>query len=167
MIHVADSAFYEEIAQRLKMPEALVVSAFPAERAMGTTGEAFHEVWTRLNTLDDAMLLLLKGGHVFEIRGSVPPGTPSTRSKYFNIGYAEENSGLSGHLRPDLVSAIYAFVLPGERGGTVRSVFFYGGSGNSDFGIIVAAGEDESTAAKRAVFDEIWAVIEASPRVCS
>lgn len=157
-------------ALRLGMTEAIVASALPADKAVGTTGEVFHEIWSRLTTLDSAMVLVLKGGHVFEMRGPIPPGTASTRSNYFNVSFPEEEGveekGFSGHLRPDLVTAIYAFILPGEGGVPVRSLFFYGAAGDSDFGVVLAAGTDESTADNRAAFEEIWSVIESSSRVC-
>lgn len=157
-------------ALRLGMAEATVASALPGEKAVGTSGEIFHEVWARLTRLDNAMVLVLKGGHVFEMRGPIPPGTASARSNYFNVEFPEEEGveeeGFSGHLRPDLVTAIYAFVLPGEGGVPVRSLFFYGAEGDSDFGVVLAAGTDESTAENRAAFEEIWSLIEASSRPC-
>ena len=159
-------------AQRLGLAETVVASALPAGDAIGTDAGIFNDVWTRLTELDSALILVLKEGHVFEMRGPIPPGTPSTRSNYFNVEFPEEEAGagdpdgFSGHLRPDLLTAIYAFKLPGEGGVPVRSLFFYGPSGNSDFGVVLAAGESEESAANRAAFEEIWQMIAAAPRLC-
>lgn len=158
-------------AQRLKLPELMVASALSADRAIGTDGAVFYDIWDALTRLEHAMVLVLKAGHVFEIHGPIPPGTPSTRSQYFNVEFefdeGAEEEGFSGHLRPDLLTAIYAFKLPGEGGVSVRSVFFYSESGNSDFGVVVGIGDAAENTATRIVFDEIWSTIEGAERICN
>ncbi len=158
-------------ARRLALPEAVVASALPGEKAVGTTGEVFHDVWAQLDELKHATLLVLKAGHVFEMHGPIPPGTPSTRSRYFNVEFEEvegvEEEGFSGHLRPDLLQAVYAFVLPGEGGVPVRSVWFYGAADDSDFGVVVEVGDKGVESAERRVFENIWALIERGPRLCA
>jgi len=157
-------------ARRLQMPEIVVASALPPEQAVGASAAAFQDVWLQLTELDNATLLVLKAGHVFELHGPIPPGKPSTRSQYFNVEFeteeGEEEEGLSGHLRPDLLTAVYAFVLPGEGGAIVRSVFFYGSSGDSDFGVVVAVGDAGEGSAPRAIFDTIWSLLEAGVPLC-
>jgi len=157
-------------ARRLEMSEIVIASVLPVGEATGTTGEIFHEVWTLLTTLETPVMLFLKLGHVFEMHSKIPPGTPSTRSRYFNIAFeeveGEEEEGISGHLRPDLVSALYAYVMPGEGGVPVRTLFFYGASGESAFGVIIDVGESDTPSADRLVFNEIWSLIESSPRLC-
>jgi putative heme iron utilization protein len=131
------------------LSEAQVMAALPAERRVGISGDGFHAVWARLLGWNDAVFIVRKAGHVFEIHGKVHPGEPSKVSQYFNLD--DEGPGVTGHLRPDLVAAIYAAELPG-REGPERGVLFYTADGQLAFEIYVPVTEQDSKAGVLAQF---------------
>jgi len=127
-------------ASKLAVSEAVVLSALAGKEATGTTGAAFGPVWASLQTWNDATVVLLKGGHVVEVRGRIPPGEPSTKSQFFNL--KQEGAGLGGHFRPDLMGALYAVDLAGAQG-PLRGVTFVDLAGESVFGVYLPEGAAE------------------------
>ena len=93
------------LAQALGLKEALIVSSYDRQQAVGVSGASFAQVWGSLNAWGESMTLITKGGNVFEVTSKIPPGEPSKRSKFFNL--KGSGAGLGGHLRPDLITAIY------------------------------------------------------------
>lgn len=122
------------------LTEAQVLAALPAERRVGVAGDGFHAVWAQLVSWSDAVFIVRKAGHVFEIHGRVHAGEPSKVSKYFNLD--DEGAGVTGHLRPDLVAAIYAAELPG-REGPERGLLFYDRDGQLAFEVYVPVTEQD------------------------
>lgn len=149
-------------AVKLGLPEAIVASALSAKQAVGTPGAGFEAVWASLQGWDDATVVLLKGQNVLEVRGRIPSGAPSTKSQFYNL--KQEGAGLSGHLRPDLVGAIYAVELAGAQG-PLRGVTFVDAAGEGLFGVYVPEGPDPKPALV-AQFGRTRDVIEGLPRVC-
>jgi putative heme iron utilization protein len=149
-------------AGRLGLAEAVVLSALPAPQATGTTGAGFGKVWESLQAWPDATTVLVKGGHVIEVRGRIPPGEPSAKSAFFNLKQA--GAGLGGHLRPDLVGAIYAVDMAGTEG-PLRGVTFVDTAGESLFGVYLPEGSGDQ-AALAAGFDRTRALIAALARAC-
>ena len=149
-------------ATKLGIPEALVASAISGKQVVGTTGAGFDEVWKSLQEWDDATAVVLKGGFVLEIRGRIPGGAPSAKSKFFNL--KQDGAGLGGHLRPDLVGAIYAVDLVGAEA-PLRGVTFLDAAGEGIFGVYLPEGAGPKPALV-AQFERTRAVIAALPRVC-
>jgi hypothetical protein len=123
-------------AARLRLPEAVVASALPDGRGVGVSGNEFSKVWDSLGTWGDALTLVDKGGSIFEIRGRIPAGKPSEKSRYFNLN--GDGLPLAGHLRPDLLGAIYAVELAGADA-PVQGVIFLDQQGQGVFGVYVPA----------------------------
>jgi putative heme iron utilization protein len=149
------------VAAKLVATEAAVLSAVAAERGAATAGEAFLPVWASLRAWPEAVAIVLKGGHVFEVHGRIAAGEPSTVSRYFNL---QGHEGLSGHLRPDLVAGIYAVELPG-RNGPEYGIAFADASGSVAFTVYVPAG-DEFTPAGLQAWQATRALIAARPPLC-
>jgi len=148
----------------LKLPEEVIASAMPS--AVGTSGEHFLQVWDSMQAWDAAVFIVMKGGNVFETRGKILAGEKSQRSNYFNL---DEGAGMSGHLRPDLVSSIYAMELPGRQpGGETLGIVFYDASGENIFGVYATeAGEGAIVPPPlKAQFEKTRALISSLPRVC-
>lgn len=150
-------------ATKLGLPEAKVASALSVKQALGTTGAGFAAVWESLQAWDDATVVVLKDGYVFEIRGRIPGGALSTKSQYFNL--KQDGAGLAGHLRPDQLGAIYAVDLVGAPG-PVRGITFLNAAGEGVFGVYVPEGANPNPALL-AQFNKTRDVIAALPRVCS
>lgn len=149
-------------ATKLGLPEALVASAIAGKQAVGTTGAGFDAVWKSLQEWDDATVVVLKGGFVLEVRGRIPGGAPSTKGQFFNL--KQDGAGLGGHLRPDLVGAIYAVDLVGAQA-PLRGLTFVDAAGEGIFGVYVPEGADPKPALV-AQFEKTRAVIAGLPRVC-
>ncbi len=151
----------------LKLPDALIASALPPDQVYGTTGAAFIPVWESMMAWDYSVTIVIKSSSVIEIRGKIAKGTPSKVSNYFNVD--ESGLGLSGHLRPDLVTAIYAVDLPTKAGEPLRGILFFDGTGETVFGVY-AAGEGEGVPAPPALvaqFEKTRALIKSMPKVCA
>jgi putative heme utilization carrier protein HutX len=150
------------LSGELQLSEAAVVGALPPGRSTGVSGRHFHEIWRSLQGWDDAVFIVRKAGNVFEIHGRVHGGEPSKVSKYFNLA---DGAGVSGHLRPDLVSAIYAASLPG-REGDEHGVLFYDEAGGLAFEVYVPATSKDPKAGVLAQFLATQAQMEKLPRLC-
>ena len=148
--------------EELKLPESTIASALPGALATGIDGSHFRAVWDSLVRWETAMVMIRKGGNVFEVSTKIVAGEPSKRSKYFNLGH---DSSFSGHLRPDLITSIYAVALPG-REGLARGVFFYDAAGDSVFGVFLP-GEGATPSAKAvADFENTWNLLKSLPARC-
>jgi len=153
----------ESIAREAGATEAAVLASLPAELAVGTSGSAFHEVWKSLQEWPDSLTVIIKDGHVFEVHGRIAPGEASTVSRYFNLEPGAP--GLTGHLRPDLVSAVYASSLAG-RGRVEHGVLFLSLDGAVSFGVYVPNEHGEEDPGVAAAFERTRAAIAEMPRVC-
>jgi putative heme iron utilization protein len=149
-------------APKLGLPEAIVLSALPADKALGVPGSEFLEVWQSLQSWERSLTLVLKAGQVFEIYGRIPPGEPSKISQNYNLEYPE--AGLGGHLRPDLIAAIYAVSLEG-REGPMRGLSFLDAEGNGAFAVFLPESR-KPTAAEVAQFEKTRALLQGLPRAC-
>lgn len=139
-------------ARELGLPESVVASALPAEYAVGVSGAAFAAVWQELLSLDEVTVVITKAGHVFEIHGPLHPGEPSKKSRYFNLDY--EGPGLSGHLRPDLIAAIYAVrLIDPQAKREVRGVTFLDANGDAAFAVYLPGEGEPVSPALAAKFD--------------
>jgi putative heme iron utilization protein len=152
------------LAAELGLNEALIVSTYKPEQAVGVSGASFPQVWGSLNGWGESMILITKGGNVFEVTSKVPPGEPSKRSKYFNL--KGSGAGLSGHLRPDLITAIYGFALPTKDGAT-RGVMFFGENADSVYGVFVASEGRQPSADEMAKFQATWDLLKSLPALCA
>lgn len=93
----------------------------------------------------------------------LPAGEPSRVSRYFNLDPASD--GITGHLRPDVYSAIFATSLPG-RDRTQHGILFFDTAGALIFGVYVPnehAAEDSGVVA---AFRATAAKIATLPRLC-
>lgn len=149
-------------APKLGLPEAVVLSALGPDRAVGVPGSEFLRVWESLLAWEEARTLVLKAGHVFEIEGRIHAGRPSTRSSFYNLEYGP---GLGGHLRPDLISAIYTLELQGQEG-PIRGVIFLDPKGENAFGVFVPAAPDRPPSKAIAQFAATRELMRRLPRAC-
>jgi putative heme iron utilization protein len=151
------------VAASLKLPEAVVASALPAAEAHGVSASHFAQIWKSLESWDDAMALVTKGANIIEIRGRVGIGEPSKRSKFFNI--SREGGGITGHLRPDLYSSIYAVSRPGKES-TLRGVTFYDQAGDAVFSVFVPSEGETPREAVVRQFEATWTLMRSLPTLC-
>jgi putative heme iron utilization protein len=152
------------LSRELKIPEALVVSALPPEQAYGTSATHFQAVWTSLQKWDKSVFVVMKDGHVFETHGKVLGGEPSKRSNFFNL--QSDAPGMSGHLRPDLLSTIYAVAIAGKESVT-RGVIFFNQGGEAAFSVYVPSEGETPSARLVQQFESTLKEIRSLPAVCA
>jgi putative heme iron utilization protein len=152
------------VAEELKLPESLVVSALPTEQAYGVDASYFQAVWASLQNWEQSVFVVMKGGNVFETNGKVFAGEPSKRSKFFNLH--GEGAGMSGHLRPDLLSSIYVVAIPGKDSIT-RGVLFYDTKGDGAFGVFAPGEGGKPSDALVRQFNDTMADMRALPSRCA
>lgn len=125
-------------APGLKMTEGKFMSAMGDEHRVGVQPSQFPAVWDLMRTWKDPQVTIRKEESVFLVRGPLPPGGMSVLgTAWFNLDLNTVH--LTGHLRPDKVSAIYAAKVDGEGGDKVGIVFFYGQDGNEIFSVTANA----------------------------
>jgi putative heme iron utilization protein len=149
-------------AAELGLPEVVVAGGLPAALGYGVDGRSFPAIWRSLGAWPDAVVMIRKGANIFEIHTRVPTGKPSTRSKLFNL---DHDGVLSGHLRPDLFTAIHAIQAPGPEG-FMRGLFFFDGSGESVLGVFVPPAANPPPA-QVAAFDKTLALLKTLPARCA
>lgn len=151
------------VAGQLGITEAAVSSALPSDQAVSAAPEHFDEIWTEMRKWAAPTFLILKGPHIFEVVSKVGPGGPSDISDFYNIDDVE---ALRGHVRADLLSAIYALELPGLEGKIIRGILFYGQEGASDFGVFISGEGPDPSAEDIATFEAIKEMMAAKPAMC-
>lgn len=151
------------VARNAGVSEATALSALTAERAVGVSGAAFADVWKSLQAWPDSVTVIAKADQVFEVHGRIPPGEPSKISKYFNLDPAA--TGITGHLRPDVYSAIYATSLPG-RDRVEHGILFFDPTGLLIFGVYVPNEHAAEDSRVLEAFRATVAVIGALPPLC-
>ncbi len=151
-------------SRRLGLPEALLISALPAEQAVMTSGAAFYEVWAEMADWEQATFMIMKGLNVFEIVSPIGAGAPSQTSQYWNIEYVHP---VRGHLRPDLYAGVAAVVLPREADGvTLRGVLVFDDAGDLVFGAFISGDGPPPPDSEIAKFDRVMAMIREKPALC-
>jgi putative heme iron utilization protein len=151
----------------LSIPEQVVVTALPPERAAMTQGEQFAAVWKSLEQWRGSpTFIVTRNGSVLKFPSSVPQHRPHTRDDgLFDFKPTAPGSGLEGHLRPELIRGIGAINLPG-RGDATRAVLFFDAAGQSVFGVYATLVGESQAPQLIADFDLTWALIASLPTFC-
>ncbi len=151
-------------ARELKLPEAIVASAYPDDYVASASAEAFDDIWTAMTKLDKVTVLITKGPHVYEVSSGIGAGTRSDTTPFFNL---DHDNAFSGHLMPEMLSSISAVAVPGEEGKVGRGIFFYMPNGEPAFGTLISGNGPSPSADEIAKFDGIMAMIKARPSACT
>lgn len=154
---------WQAVARAAGVSDAAALSALPESQAIGTAGTAFRALWESLRAWPDAVTVVVKADQVFEVHGTIPAGEPSKVSQYFNLDPKSE--GVTGHLRPDLYSAIFATSLPG-RDRDQHGVLFFDSSGTLIFGVYVPNEHAAEDSRVMEAFRATVAKIRNLPRLC-
>ena len=125
-------------APAVKMTEGKFMSAMGDDHRVGVQPSQFPAVWDLMRTWKDPQVTIRKEESVFLVRGPLAPGGMSVLgTPWFNLDLNTVH--LTGHLRPDKVSAIFAAKVDGEGGDKVGIVFFYGQDGTEIFSVTANA----------------------------
>ena len=122
----------EWLAETAKSSVDDVVKALVANYRIPIAANKFDEVWERLTTWENPLLITIVGGSVIEVHSKLPKG--SYDQGFFNL---EHTASLTGHFKPENIKAIYIIEEPSREGGVARQVAFYDADGKRIFGIFV------------------------------
>jgi putative heme utilization carrier protein HutX len=156
-------ADWMRLPKELGIPEAALVQALPASQVASVGGDRFMDTWALLQKWSNPIMFVFKGGHVFEIHGPIPRGEPSKVSKYFNL--QQEGAGVSGHLRPDLITQIIA-VNRKVRGRVQAAVMFFDATGEQAFAVFIPEGPENGVPKEMPEFEATRAAMSAWPDPC-
>ncbi len=126
-----------QLARSLGLAEATVVHGLPLDLRLAIAMSEFERLWLALTEWDDALVIVLSSGSVFELFGPLPTGT-SARG-YFNFDAPDSPYG--GHLKTERLAAIYLLSTFGRNGETYQ-VAFYDRDGRRVFSVYVPRDED-------------------------
>lgn len=126
----------EWLAETSKSSVDDVVKALVANYRIPISPSKFDEVWTRLTTWENPLLIAIVAGNVIEVHSKLPKG--SYAQGFFNL---EHTASLTGHFKPESIKAIYIVEEPSREGGVSRQVAFYDEEGKRIFGIFVDRNE--------------------------
>ncbi len=123
-----------KLAKELEVPEQVIVACLPEKEARKTHISHFDEVMAAIATWGSVTTILQTKYMVLEAKGAIPVG--SHGHGFFNLmGGHDYNVG--GHIRADLLSAIY-FVERPFMGLDAKSVQFFTLSGEPMFKVYLA-----------------------------
>ena len=117
------------LAQKFGVSERDVAAVLPEDRCAFTSGAHFISVWEGLKAWERATFIMQLEGHVMEVKGRIPAGTPGRG--YYNLAGQE---ALSGHIRADAVAEI-AFLSMPFMGLESHSVQFFNNRGDVVFSV--------------------------------
>ena len=125
------------LAKELAVPEQAIMECLPESEVSKTGPEHFDEIMAMIATWGKVTTIVQTPTMVLEAKGMLPMG--SHGHGYFNL-MGDKNYSVGGHIRADLVSAIY-FVERPFMGIPSMSVQFFDLSGAPIFKIYL--GRDE------------------------
>lgn len=126
-----------KLAKELSVPEQAVMECLPDEESKKADAHHFDEVMAMIATWGKVTTIVQTESMVFETKGMIPMGRHG--HGYFNL-MGGPDYAVGGHIRADLLSAIY-FVERPFMGLESMSVQFFTLSGTSMFKVYL--GRDE------------------------
>lgn len=117
------------LAREFSVTEKQVAEALPEDMCAFAPGSSFIKVWESLATWESATFIVQHEGHVLEIQGRIPAGTPG--HGYYNLADGE---ALGGHIRADAVADM-AFLSMPFMGLESHSVQFFDAHGHVAFSV--------------------------------
>jgi len=125
------------LARELSVPEQAVMECLSENEMRRANAKHFDEIMNMIATWGNVTTIVQTGSVVLEAKGMLPVG--SHGHGYFNL-MGDKNYSVGGHIRADLLSAIY-FVERPFMGLISMSVQFYSLAGESMFKVYL--GRDE------------------------
>ncbi|MBL4639252.1 MAG: hypothetical protein JKY57_01855 [Kordiimonadaceae bacterium] len=156
----------------LRMVESKVTSSFSDKMALGinATPALFKEVWKSVDMWGEKtpikVVITVDGWQAFAFPGHVPTTRKEDHANGFYDVFADDGSGLRGHISPKDVSLIYAVNLPAQDGTALRALSFYSQKGDLILGLYATEGGKPQNAEAIAGFDKSWDLLKSMPRAC-
>lgn len=122
----------EWLSEATGVSEDEVTAALLANYRVPIDADKFDEVWAKLTEWENPLFITIVSGTVIEVHSKIPMGEYA--QGFYNLN---SMNGLSGHLQPKNMGAIYIIEEPSREGGVSRQVAFYDKDGKRIFGIFV------------------------------
>ncbi|MEQ8510256.1 MAG: ChuX/HutX family heme-like substrate-binding protein [Rhodospirillaceae bacterium] len=122
----------EWLSEAIGVSEDEVTAALLANYRVPIDADKFDEVWAKLTEWENPLFITIVSGTVIEVHSKIPMGEYA--QGFYNLNSMD---GLSGHLQPKNMGAIYIIEEPSREGGVSRQVAFYDKDGKRIFGIFV------------------------------
>jgi putative heme utilization carrier protein HutX len=97
------------LARELDVPEQAVMECLPENEVVRVGSEHFDEIMAMVATWGKVTTIVQTGSMVLEAKGMLPMG--SHGHGYFNL-MGDKNYNVGGHIRADLLSAVYFVERP-------------------------------------------------------
>ncbi|MDX2143095.1 MAG: ChuX/HutX family heme-like substrate-binding protein [Rhodospirillaceae bacterium] len=152
------------VAAKLGVTEGTVLSGLSFGQSLGVAPAEFEKVWASLSEWDNAITLLKRDGHEFEIVGPVHTGRFGRDKRRFDLNPV--GWGAAGHIAPSNIGAIFAVSLPTRSDAKAQGVLFLNNGGEMSFAVMVpvVGGRSSQTIAKQ--FNETWQLMRTLVEVC-
>jgi putative heme iron utilization protein len=161
------------IEQSLHVPEQVVISALPSDRAALTSGEHLDPIWQSMSRWRGAAIFVIsRNGTVLKFRSAVPatqpspPPRPPTAGLYVVGQGAQSADGLEAQFPVDRVAAIGAISLQAATSAT-RAVLLFDAAGQPIVGVYASLGDADQSAERAADFERTWALLRSLPALCA
>lgn len=156
-----------------RIVESKVASAFSDQKALGVKAnpKVFKQVWETVNTWGEdtpiKVVVTVDGWQAFSYPSNVPVTRKEEHAQGFYDVFADDGTGVRGHINPELVSLIYAVKLPANDGSYLRALSFYDDKGDLIIGLYASEGGKPQNQDAIAGFDRSWEFLKSMPRACS
>ena len=134
------------LAGMFNVTEKQAAQALPEGMCAFASGGDFAGIWEALGEWEKATFIVQHEGHVFEVSGRIPAGTPGNGNCNLAAGEA-----LGGHIRADLIADIAFLSLP-FMGLESHSVQFFDGRGGVAFAVYAGREHHRILPSVRAAF---------------
>ena len=134
------------LAGMFNVTEKQAAQALPEGMCVFASGGDFAGIWEALGEWEKATFIVQHEGHVFEVSGRIPAGSPG--NGYCNLAAGE---ALGGHIRADLIADIAFLSLP-FMGLESHSVQFFDGRGGVAFAVYAGREHHRILPSVRAAF---------------
>ncbi len=152
------------IGAALSLPEATVLSGLPVDQSVAVRASELALVWASLSKWTNALTLVSRDGHDFEINGPVHAGEMDDKGKFHlaTIGW-----GAAGHLNANEIGGIFALSLPTHTNLRINGVLFTNRDGASSFAIMVPTVNGQPSRTVTSDYYETAALMRTLPKLCS
>jgi putative heme iron utilization protein len=153
------------VAMVMGLTEVTVLSGLPHDQSVGVAPVEFEKVWDSLSDWDNAITLIKRDGHEFEIVGPVHSGRIGRDNRRFDLNPV--GWGMAGHIMPSAVSAIFAISMPTRSDAKANGVLFMNANGETSFAVMVPVVGGKSSVTVSKQFYETWQLMRNMARVCA
>lgn len=155
------------LAEKVGLPEAIVVTGLDPRLAIGTSSKVFAEVWASLTAWErPALLIQLDKNNTLEVFGRLGP---TIKQRDGNVLIEVQGAGIGGHFKPESVASIYMIRIPSADSKTVYGMLFFNAQNETLMGVYSVQSNRPAVIAmlSRDAYQKTWDLLAAQPRHCA